>query len=281
MRLSNFFSRRRASDKLPQQKSQGRRLNIEPLEDRRLLSVAPAVTGLNLATGTTAGGTPVTITGTAFTGATEVDFSSGKAATNLTVVSDTTITCNSPAVAAGQVDVTVTTGGGTSATGAADKFTYTTPSGNLPTVTSLNVTTGSLAGGTSVTIVGTNFVSGATVDFGYALATNVNVVSATSITCTSPAGTGTVDVRVNTAGGTSAVATADKFTYTASTLPTVTALKFEHGFHDRRRHAEDHRHESYRRHGGKLRRRRRDHVPEPRPRRSISPFRPPLPASLT
>jgi hypothetical protein len=67
-----------------------------------------------------------------------------------------------------------------------------------------------------VTITGTNFVTGATVSFGLADATNVTVNSATSLTATSPAGTGTVNVTVTTSGGTSATSTADQFTYLGS-----------------------------------------------------------------
>lgn len=58
---------------------------------------------------------------------------------------------------------------------------------SAPTVTSLNITTGPTAGGTAVTITGTNFVSGATVDLGGNAATSVVVVGATSITCVTPA----------------------------------------------------------------------------------------------
>jgi IPT/TIG domain len=50
------------------------------------------------------------------------------------------------------------------------------------------------------------------------------VVSDTSITADSPAGTGTVDVTVTTPAGTSATSTADQFTYTAVAAPTVTGL---------------------------------------------------------
>ena len=59
-------------------------------------AVAPTVTGLSPTTGPQAGGTLVTITGTSFTGATAVDFGAN-AATNVTVVNDTTITADSPA----------------------------------------------------------------------------------------------------------------------------------------------------------------------------------------
>jgi hypothetical protein len=85
--------------------------------------VAPAVTSVVPSSGPPAGGTAVTITGTLFTGATAVKFGVNNAA-GFTVVSDTQITATSPAGVVGVVDVTVTTGGGTSAIGANDKFTY-------------------------------------------------------------------------------------------------------------------------------------------------------------
>jgi hypothetical protein len=53
------------------------------------------------------------------------------------------------------------------------------------------------------------------VDFGKAVGTNVTVVSATTITAQSPAGTGTVDVTLSAFGETSATSAADVFTYTA------------------------------------------------------------------
>ena len=58
---------------------------------------------------------------------------------------------------------------------------------NPPTVTAISPTSGSTSGGTSVTITGTNFVSGATVSLGGSAATGVSVVSSTSITATTPA----------------------------------------------------------------------------------------------
>jgi hypothetical protein len=58
-----------------------------------------------------------------------------------------------------------------------------------PTLASLSPVTGTKAGGTTVTLTGTNFRVGTlpTVTFGGIAATAVNVVSATSITCKSPA----------------------------------------------------------------------------------------------
>lgn len=74
---------------------------------------APTVASTSPSLGDTAGGGQlVTLTGTGFTGATGVTFD-GVAATSLTVVNDTTITCIPPAGSAGPADVAVTTSGGT------------------------------------------------------------------------------------------------------------------------------------------------------------------------
>lgn len=85
---------------------------------------APTVTAISPSTGTTAGGTSVTITGTNLTGASEVTIG-GTAATGVTVVSSTSITATTPAKTAGTASVLVTTAGGTNS--ANTLFTYTTP----------------------------------------------------------------------------------------------------------------------------------------------------------
>jgi hypothetical protein len=103
----------------------------------------------------------------------------------------------------------VTTAGGTSAISTADQFMYVP----TPTVTNVNPNTGPTPGGISVTITGTNFSGATAVRFGSNAAGSFTVNSATQITATSPAGIGTVDVTVTTAGGTSAISTADQFTY--------------------------------------------------------------------
>ncbi|HWG73171.1 MAG TPA: IPT/TIG domain-containing protein, partial [Acidimicrobiales bacterium] len=76
-----------------------------------------------------------------------------------------------------------------------------------PTVSSISPTSGSPGGGTSVTITGTNLwdlSTSAAVDFGTKPATVATCSTATSCTAISPAGSGTVDVTVNTRVGTSA-----------------------------------------------------------------------------
>ena len=100
---------------------------------------APTLSALSPARGTTDGGTTVTITGTGFTGATGVTFA-GVAATSFTVDSATQITAVTPAGAsAGDVDVAVTTGGGTTALASGFRYEVpapaATPDATTPAVT--------------------------------------------------------------------------------------------------------------------------------------------------
>jgi IPT/TIG domain len=175
---------------------------------------SPTVTNVNPSAGPESGGTSVTVTGTNFTGATAVKFGSTGAA-SFVVNSATSITAVSPA-GTGTVDVTVSTPAGTSATSSADQFGYAPP----PAVTNVNPNAGPESGGTSVNVTGTNLTGATAVKFGAANAASFTVNSATSITAVSPAGTGTVDVTVSTAGGTSATGTGDQFSYVPP--PTVT-----------------------------------------------------------
>jgi IPT/TIG domain/Subtilase family len=85
--------------------------------------------------------------------------------------------------------------------------------GEPPTITKVSPKKGPAAGGTTVKVKGTNFTGATEVKFGGAEAKSFTVVSATSITAESPAGSGRVDVKVTTADGTSAISKADHFTY--------------------------------------------------------------------
>jgi putative cell wall-binding protein len=78
-----------------------------------LAAPLPVVSGVSPSSGSTSGGTSVTVTGSSFTGATSVTFG-GVAGTNLTVINDSTLTVTAPAHAAGTVDATVTTPSGSS-----------------------------------------------------------------------------------------------------------------------------------------------------------------------
>jgi hypothetical protein len=175
----------------------------------------PAVTKVEPDGGPAAGGTTVTVTGTGFADVTAVKFGS-TAAASYSVTSESSITAVSPA-GAGKVDVTVTNATGTSAAGEADKFTY------APTVTKVEPSAGSTAGGNAVTITGPGFSTDVTaVMFGSTPASSYTVAE-TSIVAVSPPGTGTVNVTVANAGGTSPISSADQFTYKEN-APTVTAV---------------------------------------------------------
>ena len=102
--------------------------------------------------------------------------------------------------------------------------------GPVPTVTGLSTSTATAAGGTSVTITGTNLFRGPTsVWFGSTSATSVNIVSSTQINAVSPPGSGVVDVAVSTFNGTSAISPADKFTYVAAPTAGATSATVAHG----------------------------------------------------
>ncbi len=174
------------------------------------ITASPEVTSVTPSSGPANGGTSVTISGGFFTAASTVKFGA-TAATSATFLNSGTLMATSPAETAGTVDVTVTTVNGTSSTSAVDQFTFVTP----PTVTGISPSSGPGAGGTAVTITGTNFTPASTVNFGATPALNVFFVSATDLAVVAPPGTvdSSVDVTVTTAGGVSATSAADKFTY--------------------------------------------------------------------
>jgi IPT/TIG domain len=174
------------------------------------IPAGPSVTAIAPVTGPTAGGTPVTVTGGNFDLTAVVEIGTGTA-TSVVITADDTLTCVTPAGVAGLADVTVTTAGGTATLGAA--FTYTAPA--VPAVGGVAPPAGTTAGGTGVTVTGTNLLAATGVTFGGAAATDVVVVDATTITCTTPAGAaGAVRVEVTTPGGTGGLDNA--FTYTAA-----------------------------------------------------------------
>jgi hypothetical protein len=136
----------------------------------------------------------------------------GTAATSVAFVSATQLTAATPAATSpGAVNIVVTNPD-TQSGSCAGCYTYL----DAPTVTSVNPNNGPTAGGTSITITGTNFASGATVTVGGTGATSVSVTSATSITATTPAhAAGSADVVVTVDRQSSAMTIADVFTYNA------------------------------------------------------------------
>ncbi|HTT85960.1 MAG TPA: IPT/TIG domain-containing protein, partial [Acidimicrobiales bacterium] len=192
--------------------------------DSLMTFTAPAVTGVQPNAGPATGGTSVTVTGTGFTGAAVVDFGSHAGSTVSVGAGGTSLTVTAPAQSAGTVDVTVTTPSGTSATSSADLFTYGGTPPPTPTVMGVSPSSGSTGGGTPVTVTGSNFTGATAVHFGTTAATSFSVTNSTTISVSSPPGSGTVDVTVTTPGGTSATSSADRFTYTGATSPSITAV---------------------------------------------------------
>ncbi|MGA9811443.1 MAG: IPT/TIG domain-containing protein, partial [Terriglobales bacterium] len=173
---------------------------------------APTVTAITPNSGSTAGGTTVTITGTGFLTGAAVKLG-GTSATSVAVVNSTSITASTPAHAAGAVSVQVTNTDAQSGT-LSNGFTYTAPN-PAPTVTAITPNSGSTAGGTAVTITGTGFLTGAAVKLGGTSATSVAVVNSTSITASTPShAAGAVSVQVTNTDAQSGTLS-NGFTYTA------------------------------------------------------------------
>lgn len=176
----------------------------------------PAVTGISPAFGPPAGGTVVTVNGSGFGPGATVSFGA-TAAQFVQFINSTQLQVTSPA-GTGMQHITVTVQGVTSPPTPADMFSY-----SVPAVTAIVPNAGAPAGGTEVTITGTNFTSAATVHFGAVTVTPV-FVSPIELKATTPAVTlpQVVDVRVTTGSGQSEVTADSKFTYTNG--PIVAAI---------------------------------------------------------
>ena len=139
----------------------------------------PGHTAVSPLGGSTAGNTPVNITGTNLSYASSAQF--GPWTVPVTVVNDNLITCLTPANPVGLVDVTVNDYGGQSST-LDDAYMYAPPP--VPTLCTPN--NGTIAGGTPVTISGTGLAYITSVTFDGIPATNVIAVNDTTVTCETP-----------------------------------------------------------------------------------------------
>jgi hypothetical protein len=93
----------------------------------------------------------------------------------------------------------------------------------VATITAVSPTAGPVAGGTVVTLTGTNFTGATTVNFGATAGTGLVVNSATSITITAPAhAAATVDITVVNGSGTSTTASTDHYTF--APIPVITSV---------------------------------------------------------
>ncbi|HLX62908.1 MAG TPA: IPT/TIG domain-containing protein, partial [Planctomycetota bacterium] len=165
----------------------------------------PQITSITPITGSNVGGSGMTINGANFDLDATVQFimpSGGGATANalhVVWVSSQLLMCQWPAANpityTGTADMTVNNVAlGTSGSATAI-FTYTASS--PPTVTSVSPLSGPTAGGTLVTVTGTNFSPTSTVTIGGVAATNVTINSNTQLTLRTPVGTtGQADVVV-------------------------------------------------------------------------------------
>jgi hypothetical protein len=171
----------------------------------------PAVTGIAPATGSTAGGTVVTILGSEFSPSSTVDFGVFSAE-QLTFVSPRKLVAKAPSHSVATVDVRVIDGSQRSAKSAADHFSYLAPP--PPVVKKVSPSSGPDFGGTTVIITGTGFTSTSIVKFAWIPATQVVFDSSTELTVTSPPKQpSTVDVQVRNGPNISAKSSADQFTF--------------------------------------------------------------------
>jgi IPT/TIG domain len=196
------------------------------------LNVAPVVTSVEPKNGPAAGGTSVTIKGEHFTIASHcalspvkrVMFGSKEASFNYVHEGprhEGELVATAPP-GTGTVNVTVETHL-KSAEVPVDQFTYIPPIPPPPTVSRVEPDHGLAAGGTSVTITGTNFGEATAVKFGSRSA-SFTVTSEDSITAVAPpwgSGDAVAEVTVTTPGGTSALSLGDSFVYE----PTVTKVE--------------------------------------------------------
>lgn len=181
-------------------------------------------TGLAIASitpnlGPPGGGTSVTITGTGFQSGARVIFG-GIDATAVSVVSGGQITCSAPAHAAGMVSVEVRNPRNGGSAMFANGFSYEGLS-----LTSVSPSTGTIRGGTTVTLRGTRFDGSTAVSFGGVAATSKTLVSATEITAVTPAraSAGAVNVQVSNSDGQTATLN-NIFTYQALTVTSLSVI---------------------------------------------------------
>ncbi len=178
---------------------------------------APTVSGVSPASGPSAGGTALTITGTGFlVGATVAV--GGNPAGAVLVASATSISCTTPPGAPGAGAVVVANPD-TQPSNAGFAFTFV--ASPAPVVATVAPIGGPLAGGTTVTISGSGFQAGATVAFGGVAVTPLAVAPGT-ISCVAPGpGSGPVAVVVTNPDTQPSNSTVD---YAYEAAPAVTGV---------------------------------------------------------
>ncbi len=156
----------------------------------------PTATSINPSSGTTLGGTSVTITGAAFTGATAVTIG-GLAATSVIVVNDSTITAITPADSAGPASVVVSTPNGSNSVNSL--FTYVTPTITAATATAAFTTTyGTASAAQNFPVSGSNLTADitATAPAGFEVSNGGAFGPTTTFTQSGGSASGTLRIRL-------------------------------------------------------------------------------------
>ena len=169
---------------------------------------APRIASLSALAGPARGGNTLTIRGENLSKATRVYFGS-KPGTLLRVRSSTELSVRAPAGAGAAYLTVVTSNGGPSALTGRAVYNFL----SAPGLSHLSPAAGPAAGGTTVTIVGSNLAFIRAVYFGAHLGRHLKVLSPREIRVSSPPGTGKVRVRIVTAGGSTVARDSDLFTY--------------------------------------------------------------------
>src|SRR5262249_30730834 len=166
----------------------------------------PTVVSVNPTSGSTAGGTTITISGAGFTSASTVKVG-GNNATGVSFVDSSTLMANTPAGAQGAADVTVSTVNGTGTLKLG--FNYVGP----PVMSRISPTSGPSTAGNTINIHGSSFTPGSQVTIGGIAASNVTFIDTTRISAIIPAGTAgtSATVAVTTPFGSASMANA--YTY--------------------------------------------------------------------
>ena len=156
----------------------------------------PSITTVSPTFGPDTGQQWVNITGTGFSGMSAATFN-GVAVLNSYVFNDTTITLQTPPYPLGGASFIAISAAGGSVT-QQNAYTFA----GIPHITSISPVAGSTAGGSAITITGTNLTRASVVRFNVTQATIVGTPTATSVTATLPAAngsaTGPVNVNVST-----------------------------------------------------------------------------------
>ena len=168
--------------------------------------------------GPVAGGTTITVLGSNFSQGAVIQV--GGISCTTTFISSSSLSCVTPANSVGAKSVAVVPPDGAATATLTNAFTY----GSLtPTIISTSPNFGPLAGGTTITVAGTNFTATSVVQVGGINCSTTTYVNPSSITCITPASPsyGAKSVQVLNADGTASSAFASGFTYNYGFTPTI------------------------------------------------------------